>query len=353
MSLSVVAVLVGCIACGFPGTAYAAFRGSRGPPVSALEQWRSTQSLLSQLQNDDDVSDGLGDASRTSASTSLPHEQSSSGMLVTTGYWRIGKSKRGNKEESGAVYDKCMESVMSLNAPFSIYGDDAGIHAMQQARGAADLPFVSATEVASDDIGPCATRGAALHSGESQFTNSADVPSVALGCIWDGKAGLLARSARQQPGFEWYAWMDVCMGHGDIPFRHGNDPWPSADRLAALPRDRISVSSSQEDTCERCREGWTYCHCLAGTAFVVPSFMVEALSSNFSAKVEECFAAHEEPGRGEGSYVCLSDQVIMTKLYLDHPDSFVITSAGYGAVATSFLTTNNDDGTLALQEFIR
>lgn len=320
--------------------------------MTVIDQWHSIESHLALLRNDGDESDSSGDAVVASASASPAREHDDSGMLVTTGYWRIGKSKRGNTEESSAVYNKCMESVMSLNAPLSIYGDDAGIQAMRQARGNAGPPLVSEVEVATDDLGPCGTHAAALHSNESRYTDSADVPSVALGCIWDGKAGLLARSAREHPGYEWYAWMDVCMGHGDIPFRHGDDPWPSADRLAVLPRDRISVSSSQQDTCERCREGWTYCHCLAGTAFVVPSSMVEGLSGNFSAKVEECLAAHEQGG-GEGSYVCLSDQVIMTKLYLDHPDSFVIASTGYGAVATSFLSTGNDDGTLALHEFIR
>jgi hypothetical protein len=147
---------------------------------------------------------------------------------------------------------------------------------------------------------------------------------------------MLRRSARDHPEYDWYAWLDICMGHGAVPFPHGGEPWPNAEKLTTLPGDRISVSLSNEDDCEACREGWTYCHCLAGTAFVVPRSLVEPFASNFSQKFDECLQALSR--QEEGSYICLSDQVIMTKLYLQNPGVFSIKSSGYGAVAVSQLT---------------
>mmetsp|Transcript_115312 Transcript_115312/g.204349 ORF Transcript_115312/g.204349 Transcript_115312/m.204349 type:complete len:86 (+) Transcript_115312:701-958(+) len=78
--------------------------------------------------------------------------------------------------------------------------------------------------------------------------------------------------------------------------------------------------------------GWTYCHCVAGTAFVVPAVLVEPLAQNFSRTVRECLSMAPQ------AFVCLSDQVILTKLLLREPERFYIASQGYGAVATQYLT---------------
>jgi len=257
-------------------------------------------------------------------------------LLVSTGYWQIGHSKRGDREQGRHVYERCMPPVMSLNAPMALYGDAAGLEAMRAARQNSGGPLSAAAskEVDVQQLGPCGEAPEALASrgGEAGVTNDGDVPSQELGCIWDGKPRLLARSARDHPGFAWYAWLDVCMGHGEVPFEHGAGPWPSTSALAKLPSDRIAVSFSGQHACEDCREGWTYCHCVAGTAFVVPAVLVEPLAQNFSRTVRECLSMAPQ------AFVCLSDQVILTKLLLREPERFYIASQGYGAVATQYLT---------------
>lgn len=259
-------------------------------------------------------------------------------MLVTTAYWNI-KSKRGNPEESDTVYRSCMANVMTLNTPLVIYGDDKALEEMQNARGAVAPPLVGATKLRIEQLSPCSDHNQMLLADQTyqkKYTNDYDVPSVALGCIWVGKPGLLARSAQDHPGYAWYAWLDVCMGHGEIAFDHSNAPWPNQERLQQLPQNQITVSYSEENSCEDCRGHWRYCHCLAGTAFVVPGTMVEQFAGNFSRKVDECLAAFT--GLETGAFVCLSDQVIMTRMLLDNPDLFFVSSSGYGAVVTSYLS---------------
>lgn len=256
-------------------------------------------------------------------------------LLVTTAYWKI-RSKRGEPAESDALYSRCMGNVMSLQAPLVTYGDAYGLQEMHTARSAAGLSFLGEVQASISDLPPCASYRQDLWGHPDKYTNLGDVPSVSLGCLWDGKPGMLAQSARDHPEYDWYAWLDVCMGHGAIPFHHNNQPWPSPERLNGLPSDRISVSWSEEDDCESCREGWTYCHCLAGTAFVVPRSLVDQFSTRFSQTVRECLQAFSE--QEVGAYVCLSDQVILTKLYLQTPALFSVGSSGYGAVAVEQLT---------------
>lgn len=256
-------------------------------------------------------------------------------MLVTTAYWNI-ESKRGSAEESDAVYRTCMADVMTLNAPLVIYGDAKALNEMQNARGDAVPALVGATQLKIEELTPCSEHRQMLFADSQKFTNENDVPTVELGCIWDGKPGLLARSAQDQPGYAWYLWQDVCMGHGEIAFNHSSAPWPSPERIQQLPQNRITVSYSEENRCEDCRGHWRYCHCLAGTSFVVPGAMVMQFAGNFSKKVAECLEAFAFVDTG--AFVCLSDQVIMTKMLLDNPDVFFISSSGYGSVVTSYLS---------------
>lgn len=256
------------------------------------------------------------------------------GLLATTGYWQI-PSKRGDANQSDAVYSQCMTNVMTLNCPLAIYGSPDTLKEMQHARGTVAPPLQGSEVLSVDHLGPCAAhREFWMHA--SKYTNKYDVPSIELGCIWNGKPGLLARSADKHSGYKWHAWVDVCMGHGVVPFPHGSAAWPSLQRLHELPEDMLTVSYSGQNNCEDCREGWTYCHCIAGTAFVVPNAMVEDFANNFSQKVDTCLAAFNQ--QDNGAYVCLSDQVILTKLMLDNPELFFFSSFGYGAVATSFLS---------------
>jgi hypothetical protein len=256
-------------------------------------------------------------------------------MMVTTAYWNV-RSKRGGQEKSDAKYRRCMVDVMTLNTPMLIYGDSGGIAKMVQARGTHDPPLVGLVEVGLQDVGPCSMQWKELHTNEDKYTNEWDVPSVDLGCIWDAKLDLLRRSAEAHPEYTWHAWMDVCSrGRGGLP--HSSSAWPAAERFLELPTDKVTVSYSGEDKCEDCQIGWEYCHCLAGTVFVVPGIMVEQVAAKFSDKVNECLDFFA-PTHDAQAFICLSDQVILTKLFLDSPDMFFVSSSGYGAVAWSYLT---------------
>jgi len=269
-----------------------------------------------------------------SAPSALTSEPPLGKMLVTTAYWKM-HSKRGDPKKSDGVYHECMRGVMSLNSPMHIYGDADALQEMRQARKNSMPSLVGQSELMLKQLGPCSAHWQELHANVGKYTNKGDVPSIELGCLWVGKVDLLARSAKAHPEYIWHAWMDACIG--GRPFRHDDAAWPRPEMYLKLPRDKITVSYSGANECEQCRSGWGYCHCLAGTDFVVPGTMVEQLATNFSKKVNECLDT-VATGDGHGAYVCLSDQVILTKLYLEAPDVFSISSSGYGAVVTKVLS---------------
>jgi len=283
-------------------------------------------------------STGNSTAPCSEGTASSPHGDHAAhlSMLITTAYWKIS-SKRGQPDESDSVYRSCMAHVLTLNAPMVIYGDATSLEEMRIARGTVRPDFVEQVKLDVENLSPCAQHPEPW-ADRQKYTNHGDVPSVELGCIWDAKPSLLMASAHNHPNYDWYAWLDVCMGHGVIPFHHGEEPWPQQERLKTLPQEKIIVSLSNENACEPCKADWTYCHCLAGTAFLVPKSLVHVLASRFAKKVDECVHAFSD--RDGGAYVCLSDQVIMTKLYIDSPDMFAIGSSGYGAVATQQLSTS-------------
>jgi len=87
-------------------------------------------------------------------------------LLVSTGYWQIGHSKRGDREQGRHVYERCMPPVMSLNAPMALYGDAAGLEAMRAARQNSGGPLSAAAskEVDVQQLGPCGEAPEALAS---------------------------------------------------------------------------------------------------------------------------------------------------------------------------------------------
>lgn len=263
--------------------------------------------------------------------TSTKESSQRSQLLVVTGYWKM-KSKRGNADASDKLYSSCMNKVLSLNTPIAVFGDNVGLQKLQMARGS--LTFASTSKVAIEDMEPCVSARNVLNS--SRFIHRMHVPNIVLGCLWDAKMDMLRRAAATHIGYKWYAWLDACMGHGAVRFNHDDTPWPTMAALQKLPSDKVTVSYSHQRTCEKCRGDWHYCHCIAGTAFVVPATLVEKVAQKFYKKVRECLDSFADSS--EGGYMCFSDQVIFTKLFLEEPALFFFTSQGYGAVATLFLT---------------
>jgi len=260
-------------------------------------------------------------------------------VMAITGYWRLTMDDAdvGRLRTGPGSYLHQMPAVMTLNTPMAIYGDAFGLENMRKARGNSTPELQSAEEVHLTSLPPCSTHGQELRQNNLKYTDTKNAPSISLGCIWDGKMSLIARTADKHPGYKFYAWLDVGM-HAykyEVIKKHGGRPWPDAAKLATLPTDRVSVDRTFE--CAKCKRGdWdNFCHCIAATSILVPGSMVKEVSDLFYRLMEECF----EQAKGKTSaYTCISEQHILTQMHKEKPGLFNFVDKGYGSMAADLVT---------------
>lgn len=271
----------------------------------------------------------------------LAQERGDRSMLVTTGYWKI-KSKQGSPANSDKYYVDRMSTVMGLNSSMHIYGDEHGLSVMVEARRQSDIrskkpDLLGKSLVSVDDLPPCSSHWEELTQHPAKFTHPWHLPSIELGCIWSGKLAVMKRAADQHPYFDWYSWVDVGLNwpSARASLTNRTAMWPDPLKLKGLPADKVVVAQS-ESPCWRCT-AWENCHCVAGTAFAVPKARVNEITKLFSEYQDRCFA-HFSSNNSTGAFVCLSDQVVLTRVAQARPELFwFVPTEGYGEVVTFLL----------------
>mmetsp|Transcript_102131 Transcript_102131/g.266526 ORF Transcript_102131/g.266526 Transcript_102131/m.266526 type:complete len:353 (+) Transcript_102131:94-1152(+) len=298
-------------------------------------------------------------ASSLSASAALTLRSGDAGLpkfLAVTGYWRLtgNDSDQGHLRTGPGGYMKQMQYSCTLNTPMVFYGDAFGIENMLAARGDAQPPALGATEVNFSSFEPCASHGDMMRQNPTFWTHPRDCPSISLGCVWDGKISVLSRAAREHPDYDLYAWVDVGMhasGTSRDVFRsHDRKPWPHPKKLAMLPLDKISISHSDVNCKQHWNEPFSFWHCAAATAFVVPRSLVSTLEKLFYRKLQECIEYWEHRDRvyiesdnaSFGGYGCLSEQMILSVIARNQPRLFNWVGQGWGRIAANLTTDAMD-----------
>lgn len=262
-------------------------------------------------------------------------------LIVTTGYWRLtnADADQGGLRNGPGGYVRRMHLVMGLNVPIITYGDEFGVTNMGIARGNTTPALIDSVQVPVAELPPCKAHEKMLRANISKYTHQLHMPSVTLGCVWDGKFSLIGRTAREHPEYGWYAWLDIGMHSGPalekLFIDWGDKPWPNPEKLKQLPRDKISASRTF--ACQTCKEGQyvPFCHCVAATAFIIPAEIVHEVVDLFYSTLEKCLKDTE--GRDEG-YPCMSEQVIMTQMEMQRPGLYNFIGKGYGDIAGKMTT---------------
>lgn len=258
-------------------------------------------------------------------------------VLAVTGFWQVPEVRKDYGELHSLSHELPvnLKPVMQLEVPFVTFGDGTGMQQMKSVRGDRKPAIVESIDQDTMDLPPCAThRDQIFDSGEMKlFTDAKDaagtgamVPSVAMGCIWSGKFVMMANAARRHKGYEFYAWLDVGVhaDRYDVVKRDLTGPWPHPDKLAQLPKDKISISRT--GSCSECElDNFTTCHCLSPTTIVVPGTMVQDLANTYFNKLDACMKATAATDR---RFVCLSEQVILTHMLLEKPELFNVVGTG-------------------------
>ena len=149
-------------------------------------------------------------------------------------------------------------------------------------------------------------------------------PSQELNMIWNEKLFLMRRAAQLNPfGSEWFAWIDA----GICTYRNAVPPsltWPSSNKLASLPKDKLLFTSSDSPYFlpTRATEK-SYYHFIAGTSYIIHASALNNFVELYDSYLKRCL-----PMRCN----IFTDQVILTLIYKDHPELFHRIGHGYGAL---------------------
>lgn len=257
------------------------------------------------------------------------------GLLVSTGSWDT--LEPGGQSKSGMSFFRQADEVLGMSAYLALWGDAAALAWMKAKIHRSRTVLVGMTEVPWWRLPPCGTRLCAKTAARpcdhwavkniSAYRHGVHVPSVALGCVWSSKLALLQRSSKHHPEFEFHMWIDI-----GCSFELLNNPADyNLTSVHGLPRYKVSVSLNARGDCEACRQGWKYCTCISGSSYTVPARMLSHMVHIYAQKFEECMSAEKK----EGEWICMSDDVILTKLYLSHPELFQVVARGRCGVASA------------------
>jgi len=232
--------------------------------------------------------------------TGSPGGQTGAAVTVVTGYWDI-VHKYGSYPKT---YFKWFENSLGIQAPMVFfYGDRRLLWKLKRFRIGLPtcwvyIPFRTLEEtfaVMSGSLGP--------DFEKEQFkTFPADLRTV-----WLSKM-LLLQKAREMDEYstEWFAWMDA----GVNAFRknpHPDEPWPSANRVAALDPAPFYFSPV----------GANWANCFAATAFLIHGTRVSYFAS-FFYDTYRAFCAMQPTLAG----FCEDDQSVFATMLKHRPKDF-------------------------------
>lgn len=155
-------------------------------------------------------------------------------------------------------------------------------------------------------------------------THNIHVPSKEIGLIWLEKINLLQESANINPfGTEWFAWIDsgICIYRDQAP---PMDNFPNIKKLNLLAKDKLNYCTSEKDIPDNGIINWEYTHNISGN-FIIHISLIPKIHKLFYDYLNKCISENN-------SFVCYSEQVILSRIFHDNPQLFNKISSGYGNI---------------------
>lgn len=254
-------------------------------------------------------------------------------VTLVTGYWTLNESKHGVQN-----YETWIKQALQVYAPLVAFvGCEADRDAVLDAR-----PQGTQTLIV---LKPLSEFTMLDPSQPIHETHPRHCPHPDLGRIWLEKLALVAEAAHLNPfGTEWFAWYDaaMCTYRETPPPLH---PFPDTSSLSTLSKECLNYTASPETigaSFEPVTRG-TYMHGVTGT-WIAHAHIVDGLVALFRNYVEIVC----EESKAADAFMYLSDQVVWTRMMLDHPSKFHQIGVGYG----TFLDILGFDETRSVERWV-
>tara|TARA_B100002019_G_C21273145_1_gene603593 strand:- start:3494 stop:4309 length:816 start_codon:yes stop_codon:yes gene_type:complete len=230
-------------------------------------------------------------------------------ITIVSGYWKV-PNKHNN------LFDNWFKNTLNIDEKYVIYTNNENLNLLKDNRS----KFQNKTIFKIKDISEFYTYKLNIQNK----VNARHVPSKMLGLIWLEKINLMNETSMENPyNSEWFGWFDS--GLSSIRNREINDPLSFSDKkwINKLDKNKINYTSSENDIVTD--DWYDYKHDVAGGIFIIHESKTQFYRDKFYNYLIKCLKNCDD-------YTCYSDQIIFSKLKLNHPEYFNKLCDGYGCV---------------------
>ena len=235
--------------------------------------------------------------------------KSNHNITFVSGYWKV-HNKHDNK------FNDWFKNTLNVNENYVIYTRNEDLSLLKENRE----KFKNKTIYEIKDIDGFYTYGLNIQNK----THPIHVPSKELGLIWLEKINLVNETSKKNPyNSEWFCWIDS----GIVTLRDKKvtnyTTISDLECVNNLDKDKINYTSSVKD---KVTNNWyDYKHDVAGGAYIIHKSKTQFYRDKFYNFLNDCL-------KNCNDYQCYSDQIIFSKLKLNHPEYFNKICDGYGCI---------------------
>jgi hypothetical protein len=227
-------------------------------------------------------------------------------LTMVTGFWYV-KNKHDDK------FDTWFSKTININCPYVIFGNEESINIIKKYRK--DLP----THYINCEIIDFYT----YQYIDKIQTHPLHCPSKELNMIWNEKMFLINKAKILNIfNSDYFAWIDA----GICTFRDENPPliqFPDINKLLILPKNKFIFTSSENPTFYPEFVNNDYYHHISAGIFIMHKSFINIFVGIYTNFIDELL-----PKRNW----IYTEQVILTHMYLKHPNLFYKLTDGYGAI---------------------
>ena len=209
------------------------------------------------------------------------------------------------KNKHGDSFSNWLEKTLSINCPYVFFCNKEMIDIIKSYRKNLPTHFI---EYNIEDFYTYKYK-------DFMITDDLHCPSVELNLVWNEKIFMLEKAQQLNPfGSEWFHWIDagICTYRDVQP---PDDLFPNIEKIVNLPKDKFIFSSSYPTA----DEGEHY---IAGTSYLLHESTIKQFVEKYKIYLDK-FVDDKN---------IWTDQIILTRIYLDNPDHFFKLCYGYGEV---------------------
>jgi hypothetical protein len=228
-------------------------------------------------------------------------------LTCVTGYWKV-KNKHDNN------YIKWFENTIKINCPYIVYGNKETIEEIKKHRSNLPTYYI---EYNIEDFYTNKYK-------DSMIINCVHCPSVELNMIWNEKIIMIENAANINPfNSEFFCWIDagICCLRNKPPTIA---PFPDINKLDKLPKNKFIYSSSLEYDEKKILNQTNY-HYISGTSYILHKSLIKTFSELYKKYMEKLINKNN----------IWTDQVILTRIFLDYKDLFYKLCDGYGEIVNN------------------